>query len=88
MIYGVRSGLKEHTKYWAEHEDSRIEFDIFDVTDPKRWENFDEKFHSLFEYIKGQLIQSDLTEEEYAAIEARRTNAEKKAIEERIRSGR
>lgn len=84
MKYGIRSGPKEHTKYWAECDGVRIEFDIFDVIDEQRWQQYDEQFYNLFKYIKGQLITSDLTDEEYQAIVDRRSEAEKKAIEDRI----
>jgi hypothetical protein len=75
------------TKYWAEHEDIRIEFDILDIADKEKWAQYDLQFHSLFEYIKNQLIPSYLTDAEYQAIVSRRTEAEKKDIENRIRSG-
>lgn len=74
------------TRYWAEFEEDRIEFDLSDVLKDKCLYDAHPQFRSLFDYVANLLIHTDMTGEEYDAIVARRTLAERRAIEDRIRN--
>ncbi len=63
------------TRYWAELDGNHIEFDITEARQAGHLYDTHPQFTSLFDYVVSLLIPSELTDEEYAAIVARRTTA-------------
>lgn len=91
MCFGILNEIKKGvpygpTKYWAECDGDRIEFTTLELADIR--DRTDIKFHGLFDYIEGLFIKSDMSDEEYARVVARRTAADERAIEEKIKSGK